>query len=48
MSLTIQSGVFGEKGAYAQDSGLMSVVFAALSLVDWNDLTLATGVLCAG
>lgn len=51
-------GVFGEKGAYAQAFGLMNVAYSAGSLVGplvggllvervgWNNLTLATGVLC--
>ena len=51
-------GVFGPRGAYAQAFALMTVVYAAGSLVGpfvgglraemvgWKDLTLASGVLC--
>ena len=54
-----EPGIFGAKGAYAQAFGLMNVAYAAGSLVGpllggllvetvgWNDLTLATGILCA-
>ena len=54
-----EPGIFGSKGAYAQAFGLMNVAYAVGSLVGplmggllvetvgWNDLTLATGILCA-
>ncbi|MCJ1451356.1 hypothetical protein MMC28_001692 [Mycoblastus sanguinarius] len=52
-------GIFGAKGAYAQAFGLMNVAYAGGSLagpllggllverVGWNNLTLATGIVCA-
>jgi len=54
-----QPGAFGDQRAYAQASGLMNITYAAGSLVGpsmggllvervgWNDLTLATGIVCA-
>ena len=52
------AGVFGPKGAYAQAFALMTIAYAAGSLVGpfvggwlaewmgWNNLTLASGILC--
>jgi MFS family permease len=57
--VTEEPGVFGNNGAYAQAFSLMNVAYASGSLVGpltgsllvemigWNDITLATGILCA-
>ncbi|KAL2038085.1 hypothetical protein N7G274_009032 [Stereocaulon virgatum] len=57
--VTEEPGIFGSKGAYAQAFSLMNVAYASGSLIGpltgsflveilgWNDVTLATGILCA-